>query len=508
MKAGFPGWRRLALPIGAGLVLATGQAPLGWVLLAFPALCVLIHAVVRAGRRGETIWAAWAGGVAYFAATLSWIVSPFFVDPVRHGWMAPFALLGMACGMALFWGFAGWIVSHSRHRALAFVTALGAMELARGYVLTGFPWALIGHMWIDTPIAQLAAIVGPSGLTLLTLLVAAVPVVTHRWAGPIVGVVTMAVFAIGTARLHLPPGPPRDVTLRLVQPNAEQHLKWDPDQARAIFDRQLALTAAQPVADLTIWPETAVPYLMQDNPQVGRMIADAAGGRPVIVGMQRVDGTQGWNTLALIGADGGIAQHYDKWHLVPFGEYIPFGDFAYDWFGLQAFASQLGASYAKGAGPAVMNLGETLGTIIPLICYEAVFPQDVNAAPDGADWILQITNDAWFGTLTGPWQHAAQARFRAIEQGLPLVRVANTGITAVYDAHGRLVDGLGFTFKRSIGPVDELILPFGTAGALDVPFIPGALPPPPYARYGEIPLLLLLAGLGGALIAAQRRKVA
>jgi apolipoprotein N-acyltransferase len=490
MRAGFPGWRRLALPAGAGVVLATGQAPLGWFLPALVALAFLIHAVARADSRALSVWVAWIGGAAYFGVALGWIVSPFFVDPVRHGWMAPFAVLGIAFGMALFWAAAGYAASLSRYPALAFATALGAMELARGYVLTGFPWALIGHMWIDTPIAQLAAFVGPSGVTLLTLLVATVPVVSYRWAGPIVGIVALAAFAAGTGRLGLAPGPPRDVSLRLVQPNAEQHLKWDPDQARVIFDRQLALTAAEPVADLTIWPETAVPYLMQDNPQVGRMIADAAGGNPVIVGMQRVDGVQGWNTLALIGADGTVAQTYDKWHLVPFGEYIPFGDLAYDWFGLRAFASQLGASYAAGSGPQVMDLGARLGTILPLICYEAVFPQDVNAAPDGADWILQITNDAWFGTLTGPWQHAAQARFRAIEQGLPLVRVANTGITAVYDAHGRMLQSL----------------PFGAAGALDVAQIPGALPPPPYARYGEVPLLLMLAGLICGLIAAGRPR--
>jgi apolipoprotein N-acyltransferase len=490
MTLHFPGWRRLALPAGAGLVLATGQAPLGWIWAAFPALVLLIHAVARVQGRAATAWAAWAGGVAYFGATLSWIVSPFFVDPARHGWMAPFALLAVAFGFALFWAAAGYAASLVRHRAIAFATALGVAELARGYVLTGFPWALIGHMWIDTPFAQLAALIGPSGLTLLTLLVAAVPIATYRWAGPIVGVVAVAAFAAGTARLNITPGPPRDVTLRLVQPNAEQHLKWDPDQARAIFDRQLALTAADPVADLTIWPETAVPYLMQDNPQVGQMIAAAAQGRPVIVGMQRVEGARGWNTLALIGPDGTITQSYDKWHLVPFGEYIPFGDTLYDWFGIRAFASQLGATYAAGSGPATMDLGPDLGTIIPLICYEAVFPQDVNAAPDGADWILQITNDAWFGTLTGPWQHLAQARFRAIEQGLPLVRVANTGVTGVYDAQGRRLQEL----------------PFGVADALDVTHIPGALPAPPYARLGEMPVLLLLAGLALVLTAMRRGR--
>ncbi|MGL5011174.1 MAG: apolipoprotein N-acyltransferase, partial [Paracoccaceae bacterium] len=254
----------------------------------------------------------------------------------------------------------------------------------------------------------------------------------------------------------------------------------------------LDLTEHGTPADLTIWPETAVPYLIDRAPEVGQMIATASGGRPVIVGYQRVEGDLGWNSLGLIAPDGSIAQHYDKWHLVPFGEYIPFGDFAYDWFGIQAFASQLGASYSAGPGPQVMDLGSAFGTILPLICYEAVFPQEVNAAPARADWILQITNDAWFGTLTGPWQHAAQARFRAIEQGLPMIRVANTGVTAVYDAHGRVIDEL----------------PFGVADVLDVPRIPGALPPTPYSRWGERPFYLLLAGLAAALLLSPRRKAA
>lgn len=492
MTAGFPGWRRLALPVGAGLVLATGQAPLGWVVIALPALCVFIYAVARAHVRAEAAWVAWAGGATYFAVTLSWIISPFLVQPEVHGWMAPFALVLMAMGLALFWAGAGWIAHRVQTPVFGFAVALTAFEMMRGYVFTGFPWALVGHMWIDTPFAQLAALIGPNGLTLVTLFVAAVPVVTYRWAGPVVGLVAVASLAVAHVLLDVAPGPARDVTLRLVQPNAAQNLKWDPDQARANFARLLDLTEAQPVADLTIWPETAVPYLIDTAPEVGQMIAAASGGRPVIVGYQRVDGPLGWNSMGLIGGDGQVAKHYDKWHLVPFGEYIPFGDIAYDWFGLQAFASQLGRGYSAGAGPAIMDLGPALGVILPLICYEAVFPQDVNAVPARADWILQITNDAWFGTLTGPWQHAAQARFRAIEQGLPLVRVANTGVTAVYDAKGRMVAEL----------------PFGVAGALDIPRIPGALPPTLYSRFGEMPVLLLLAGLAFRLVLVRKRKVA
>jgi apolipoprotein N-acyltransferase len=176
---------------------------------------------------------------------------------------------------------------------------------------------------------------------------------------------------------------------------------------------------------------------------------------------------------------------------VPFGEYIPFGDVMYDWFGLVAFAAQEGNGYSAGPGPAVLDLGPGLGKVLPLICYEAVFPQDLRAAPERANWILQITNDAWFGEWTGPYQHLAQAQLRAVEQGLPFVRVANTGVSALIDARGRVVESL----------------PLGEAGYLDV-VLPGALAAPPYARWGEGPVLLLLVGLGGGLVLAGRRKAA
>jgi apolipoprotein N-acyltransferase len=188
----------------------------------------------------------------------------------------------------------------------------------------------------------------------------------------------------------------------------------------------------------------------------------------------------------VIGADGLRGASYDKHHLVPFGEYIPFGDALFDWANISAFASQMGNGYTAGAGPQLMDFGPKLGRALPLICYEAVFPQDLRGT-DRADWLLQVTNDAWFGSLTGPFQHAAQARLRAIEQGLPLVRVGNTGVTAVYDARGRITASL----------------PFETEAFLDAA-LPGALPATAYARFGEGPVMVLLLGLALGLIFAQR----
>ena len=213
----------------------------------------------------------------------------------------------------------------------------------------------------------------------------------------------------------LPDGP--GATVRLVQPNAEQALKWDPELARRFLDRLLDATAAAPDGtappDLVIWPETALPYLFEYHPELAPMIAEAAQGATVALGVQRAEEGRYWNSLAVIEPDGTVSQTYDKHHLVPFGEYMPLGDLAHEWFGLSAFAAQHGAGYTAGTGPKLLDFGPVMGRALPLICYEAVFPQDLRGT-GRPDWLLQITNDAWFGTLSGPFQHADQARLRAI----------------------------------------------------------------------------------------------
>jgi apolipoprotein N-acyltransferase len=476
-----PDWRRIGLAAALGLGVALGQAPLGAWYLALPALAGLIGLIDSAARR-EGVWLAWFGGAGYFMAALNWIVQPFMVDAAHDGWMAPFALLLMGFGLALFWTAAAW--PWARNRALGFAIGLGFAELARGYVLTGFPWALLGHIWIDTPVAQLAAWVGPSGLSLLTLLLAYGLTLGRK--AVVSGVVLATVWGFGLWTMAQPMPAPRAITLRLVQPDAAQQAKWDPALAQQFFDRLLAYTAAKPAPDLVIWPETALPYLIERHPEIADMIAEAADGAKVAVGLQRMEGERAWNSMLVLGPDGNQVARYDKFHLVPFGEYIPFGDALFRWAHISAFASQMGNGYSAGPGPQVLNLG-ALGKVQPLICYEAVFPQDLRGV-ERADWLLQITNDAWFGQWTGPFQHAAQARLRAIEQGLPLVRVANTGVTAVYDARGRVTASL----------------PFGTAAYLDAA-LPAALSATPYARFGEIPVLVLLAGLAGFALWQRRR---
>ena len=490
-RLGFPGWRGVALPFGLGAAMALGQAPLGWWFVTLPALALLLGVVSRVGPR-QGMWLGWFAGGGYFLLALSWIVNPFFVDAARDAWMAPFALVFLAFGMALFWAAACGVAAcglagRGRAPILALVTALAAAELARGYVLTGFPWALIGHVWINWAPAQVASLVGPSGLTLLTLGVAGL-LAGRRWvpAAALLG----AMWGFGVWALAQPMPAPPGVTLRLVQPDAPQDTKWDAAHAQDYFDRLIYATSAAGKVDLVIWPETALPYLINDNPDLPAMIGDAGHGALVAVGLQRVAGGRGWNAMQVFGPDGAVRASYDKHHLVPFGEYYPGGDLLYDWFGLATFSARAGNAYSMGPGPAVLDLGGKLGKVMPLICYEAVFPQDLRGTAR-PDWLLQITNDAWFGTWTGPFQHAAQARLRAVEQGLPLVRVANTGVTEVVDARGRVTASL----------------PFGTQGFLDAA-LPGPLPATPYARFGETPVLVLLAGLLAAILIKPRRPFA
>ena len=486
------GWLWATGIVALGAVMALGLKPFGF----WPLTMVAFALVIAKAVRGHAGWVGWLAGVGYFGLGLSWIVEPFLIDAARYGWMAPFALFLMTGGLALFWAAGFWLGAKMPNRFVGLAAGLTLAEFARGYALTGFPWALISHIWVDTPVAQLDALIGPFGLVLLTSLTAALAARLKLQGGVSAGLLLAAGWACGLFALWqtdpLAPG----VTLRLVQPDATQDAKWDPARAQMFYDRLMDATAAPqgPLGkvDLVIWPETALPYFVEENPDLPAQITAVAQGAAVAVGLQRLEqtaeGTRGWNSLKVYAGHGQELATYDKHHLVPFGEYFPFGDLAYEWFGLRGFAAQTGAAYTPGSGPKVLNLGAKLGKVLPLICYEAVFPQDLRVA-ERAGWILHITNDAWFGTVSGPFQHAAQARLRAIEQGLPLVRVANTGLTEVIDARGRITASL----------------PFGTNGFLDAA-LPGALPAPPYARWGEIPALVLLAGC--FLYAFRRSKSA
>jgi len=474
--------------LSAGIVAAMGQAPFGFA----PAMVLGLFAGFALFRAARDVRHAavlgWALGAGYFGLTLFWIVQPFMVDVARHGWMAPFALVLLAGGLALFWGagagLARWLTPRP-YGWIAWAVCLSAMELLRGWVFTGFPWGEPGLAWVDTPLRHLAAHVGTSGLTFLTFLFAAALYVAlhgRRWVLHLVLVLALFAGALGLGyqRGQGAQVADTDKILRLIQPNAAQHLKWDPDHAPEFVQRQLEMTSAPAdiPPDLMIWPETAIPYLLTHAEPLLEDIANRAGV-PVVLGLQRSEGPRYFNSMVVLGDGGAVTALYDKHHLVPFGEYIPAGDLMAR-LGLRGFAAQQGYGYSPGPGARLIDI-DGFGPVLPLICYEAIFARDLRGAEGRPGWILQLTNDAWFGTFSGPQQHLVQARMRAVEMGLPFVRAANTGISAVIDAGGDL----------------RGTLPLNQSGLLDVP-LPGSLPETVFARNGNLSLtvLLIIAGLG------------
>jgi len=493
----------------AGALAALGQVPWGLWLLTLAGLAALVWLIAASPGPRAAMARGWWGGAGMFALAMSWIVEPFFIEPERHGWMAPFALLILPGGLALFWAAAGWaahrLAPDPAARAWVLALTLTVAEALRGFVLGGLPWAMPGHVWLDTPVAQAAALVGPLGLTALTLTMAsglaaclaavatggATPASGWRFSGWRLAFAAAPAALIGlawvwgAAQLAQPMPADRDARVRLVQPNADQALKWDWDWAQHYFFRHLDLTSAPAadgrVPDLVIWAETAVPFYL-DAPGDGlTMAAEAARGAPLVLGIQRrataADGAlRYFNSLAVLDAAGAVTAVHDKHHLVPFGEYVPLLGPLADHPALAwttAFVGSALLGYTPGPGPALLDMGP-LGHALPLICYEAVFPRHLRTSRR-PDWLMQLTNDAWFGVHTGPYQHLALARLRAIEQGLPMLRVANTGVSAVIDARGRL----------------RASLALNTEGVLDSD-LPAPLPPTPYARQGDLPWYLAL----------------
>ncbi|WP_299813549.1 apolipoprotein N-acyltransferase [uncultured Jannaschia sp.] len=472
-------------PVLAGLAAASGQAPWGLWWLAFAGYLVGIGYIARSGHpfRAGLLF-----GMAHFALALVWIVEPFLIDPEATAWLAPVALVGVSVGFGLFWAVAGWVGVRWLDGAVGVAVALGLVELLRSYVLSGFPWALPGHVLIDTGALPAASLVGAHGLGIAVLLGAGL-IATGRIAGVGAGAALWALpFAVGAS---LPPAPEgAGPVLRLVQPNAPQHLKWDPDWRGVFFRRGLEETAAAPEGAppvAVVWPETALPEVLDYADDLRPILADAAGGVPFLIGVQRY-GPQGHprNSVALLeSASGEIAAVHDKHRLVPFGEFLP-AQGLFDLAGIGPLATRLAGTFAPGDGPALLDV-PGVGPVLPLICYEAIFPQDIArvARPRA---ILHLTNDAWFGRRFGPQQHLALARLRAAESGLPVLRAANTGISASIDARG--------TVRAS--------LPLQVSGHLDAA-VPLALPPTPYLATGDWAALLLLSLLAACCLLVSRR---
>lgn len=519
------GWRRRAIAFGAGAIGALAMAPLDLL----PAMAVslslavwLIDGAAEAGADGRgglraslrrAFGDGWWWGFGYFVAGLSWLGGAFLVEPDKFAWALPLGVLGLPAAIAVFpaFGFAlaRLLWSPRGVRVLALAAGLSASEWLRGHILTGFPWnapgmALAGQL----ALAQAASLVGLWGLTLAVIAICAAPATLadqgrRRLAfAPIVWalVAFTGLIAFGAARLAQDKGAMvAGVKLRIMQPDVPQDAKFGPENGEAILKRYLDLSdrATSPGsmgiadADFLIWPESAFPFILARNAEALSQIGAALKGKTVLItGAARAGGSGDYyNAIQAVGPSGVILDSVDKVHLVPFGEYLPFEKLLRA-LGVTQFVAIPGG-FSPGPRRRVLNV-PGLPPVAPLICYEAIFPGEV--LPDRQPGerrpglMLNVSNDAWYGAA-GPWQHFAQARLRTVEEGLPLVRAANTGVSAVVDPYGRVIASL----------------PPNVADVLDSG-LPAAIAPTLYARWGDAPALGLGALFAVLALAGRWRR--
>ena len=502
------GWRRAAIAFAAGAISTLGLAPFDlWPLLflTFPVAVWLIDGSAAGRLDGVPAAAAagWFFGFGYFLAGLYWVGHAFLVDAKTFGWLLPFAVTALPAGLAIFtaagFALARMIWPRGAMRVIALAVALTIVEWLRGHVLSGFPWNSYGYTLTGPLVlAQSASVLGLWGLTFLAVAIFASPTALadefadtrRRWLPLALGMIALAIMS-GFGAWRLAQNPTRmvdNVRLRLMQPNLPQDEKFNYAARQKIMSHYLSLSEratgpqSEGLRDVThlIWPESAFPFFLTREGDAMAQIADLLPPGTILItgAARRAEGgsdkrVQAYNSVYVIDHDGTVLAVYDKVHLVPFGEYLPFQS-TLERLGLMQLTKLPGGFLTGDRHRAYEARGAP--RFLPLVCYEIIFPGAIVPAGEQPGWLLNVTNDAWFGISSGPYQHFQQARVRAIEEGLPLVRSANNGISAVVDPVGRIVRQL----------------PLGTEGVIDSP-LPRAAGRTVYSQLGDSTTGMLVA---------------
>ncbi len=525
------GWTRRLIAFVAGACGALAMAPVDVVVAMVVPMTVAVWLIdgadgaSGAGRHWPALRSAagagWWWGLGYFVAGLWWMGSAFLVEPDKFAWALPFGVLGLPAVAALYpaLGFAlaraVWLPGGGRVLSLAF--GLGLSEWLRATLLTGFPWNEFGMAFGGSLVlGQAASLVGLHGLTLLAVAVFAAPATLvedgffgerrrGRVAAGLAALTLLALATFGFLRLGAPePGTVAGVKIRIMQPNLTEDAAFTYANKDAILRRYLALSdratsaGTSGLADVThlIWPESAFPFILSREPDALNAIAAALpAGTVLVTGAARLEGRPGspsaparyFNAIQVVGRGGAVLDTYDKVHLVPFGEYLPFDDLLRR-LGIQHFV-HIPGGFSPGTRHHLLDV-PGLPPVAPAICYEAIFPGEI--LPDAADarragLLVNVTNDSWFGRTAGPYQHLAQARLRTIETGLPMVRAAATGISAIIDPYGR-------ELVRSALGVEDVI---------DGP-LPSRIAPTVFAVHGRWLVATLFGALGTTILIASR----
>ena len=490
------GFKRTLLAVVAGAIGVLALPPFGFFAAMFVSFTLLVWLLDGAAAGPDSgflgrLWPAfvtgWLFGFGYFVAGLWWLGHALLIDADQFAWALPLAILGLPAFLAIFYGLAAalarllWSDGMGRIAALAF--GFGLLEWLRSFLFTGFPWNAIGYGAMPIPLMmQSAHVIGVLGVTVLAVFVFAAPALLGTRQGRVPGIglavlIAAAHFGYGYYALNLPEKPVAGKTapvVRIVQPAIDQEAKIDTAADRAaIFDKHLSLSVQPPAnggkrPDIIVWPETAIPFILTDNRDALTRIADQLDDDQILItGAVRVEdmgpgvAPRYYNSVYVIDGRGQIIGASDKTHLVPFGEYVPFENIL-GYLGIENVV-ELPGGFSAAANRQLLTLPDGI-KLYPLICYEIIFPNEMTSEIRQADAILNVTNDAWFGNTPGPYQHFLQARVRAVEQGLPLIRSANTGVSAYVDAHGRLISGIDFNEQgfvdaslsgTTVSPIDD-----------------------------------------------------
>jgi len=510
------GLRNIALLAGAGALAALALPPLGIVPALFAFALLLLSLEHRQGAAGAFA-SGWAFAFGHHVAGLYWISNALLVDGPRFAWAVPFAAAGLPAVLALYGGLAALLYHRLRPRgwlrAPVFAGAWSLAEILRGTLATGFPWNLPASAWaFSDALMQPLNLIGAYGYGFFVLLFALSPLLLLRRAAGRVERGLGACFLLlpqlflvyGQFRLDAALPLDRTApTVRVVQGNIPQRDKWNRELLRGHVAKYAMLTRLRdadavpagfgelPPARLVVWPETAIPYALNREPEFAAYLGSLlpAGDALLMTGTPlreavpgKPDITRNYNSVVTLDRTGRIVARHDKFHLVPFGEYVPFSE----WLPLGPVV-KAGQGFTPGPGPGSFD-APGLPRIGALICYEVIFPGAVMAPGEPRpELLVNVTNDAWFGFSSGPYQHLAAARMRAVEEGVPIIRAANTGISAVIDSYGRVLAAL----------------PLEQTGTIDSP-LPPALPNKTlYARAGDS--LAIVLGLLPLLAAFLRR---
>ncbi len=467
------GWRRNALAFICGVAMTLTLPPVYLLPLLIPAFTLLYLLIDSAPNARRAFADGWWWGLGWHMTGLYWFCIALLTDPEKFAWLIPFCLFGLNAIIALYAGVACWLWKKTNSRGLIGIFIFSVIwivvEYARGHLFSGFPWNLAGYSFnLSDALLQMASLVGIYGLTWFAVLLGVIPAALYDARIPkkhaivaiaILYVSLLSLFAWGSQQIQTAERYQNDIKLRLIQANIEQNLRWDPAYRRHVVDEHIKLTQSPGIENITavIWPETSVPFALQSKDMLTHIFGQMLPPKTrLVAGAMRTEGTSDdwkmFNSIFVIDHKGDITLHYDKVRLVPFGEFLPFRNLL-----PKSWLTPVGEKDFSAGRPGItLELPDQKHAAMPLICYEAIFPEMTmpNASAATPTWLLNITNDAWFGQSSGPYQHFEMARVRAVEQGLPLVRVANTGISGVVDAYGRVLGKIDLGQK---GYLDSLL---------------------------------------------------